>query len=231
MQMIAGIPNKKRGVERLAGITALLIAFMVVAAILTAIDIKPDYINIHEDLSYLEDNIDRIWLNSIIWFVTSILIVFFGPLILMSFLPYGRSSAYLAAFLISTTGILYIIIAINGLNMIRMVTVYQASSGQETDIIASISYFILVSRSNLQLAAYTLVGISSIILGLLIASSGLLPRFIGWVAIFGGLIYASFGWIGIDHILFMVGRLLFLLALIILGCFLLLRGTRKKTEK
>ena len=229
--MIAGIPNKKRGVERLAGITALLITFLVVAAILTAIDIKPDYINVHEDLSYLGDNIDRLWLNSIIWFVTAVLIVLFGPLILMSFLPYGRSSAYLAAFLISTTGILYLIIAINGLNMISMVTAYQGSSGQETDYIANISYFILVSRSNLQLAAYTLVGISSIILGLLIASSGLLPRFIGWVAIFGGLIYASFGWIGIDHILFMVGRLLFLLALIILGSFLLLRGTKKKTEK
>ncbi len=229
--MIAGIPNKKRGVERLAGITALLITFMVVAAILTGIDIEPDYLNIHEDLAYLGDNIDRLWLNSIIWFVTSILIVLFGPLILMSFLPYGRSSAYLAAFLISSTGILYLIIAINGLNTIRMVTVYQALSGQETDYIANISYFIMVSRSNMQLAAYTLVGISSIILGLLIASSGLLPRFIGWIAILGGLIYASFGWIDIDHILFMVGRLLFLLALIILGSFLLLRGTRKKTEK
>jgi hypothetical protein len=229
--MITGIPNKKRGVERLAGITALLITFLVVSAILTALDIKPDHINIHDDLSYLGDNIDRLWLNSMIWFVASVLIVMLGPLILMSFLPYGRSSAYLAAFLISTTGIVYIIIAINGLNMISMVSVYQESSGQETDYIANLSYFMLVSRSNLQLAAYTLVGISSIILGLLIASSGLLPRFIGWVAIFGGLIYASFGWIGMDHILFMVGRLLFLLALIILGSFLLLRGTRKKTEK
>jgi hypothetical protein len=231
MQMIAGIPNKKRGVERLAGITALLITFMVAAAILTALDIEPDYVNIHEDLSYLGDNIDRLWLNSLIWFATSVLIILFGPLILMSFLPYGRSSAYLAAFLISTTGLLYIIIAINGLNVIRMVSVYKALSGPESDYIASISFYILVSRSNLQLAAYTLVGISSIILGLLIASSGLLPRFIGWVAIFGGFIYASFGWIGIDHILFMVGRLLFLLALIILGSFLLLRGTRKKSEK
>ena len=229
--MITGIPNKKRGVERLAGITALLITFLVVAAILTSIDIKPDFINIHEDLSYLGDNIDRLWLNSIIWFVTSVLIVILGPLILMSFLPYGRSSAYLAAFLISTTGLLYIFIAMNGFNMINMVTVYQTSTGQETDSIDNISYFMLVSRTNMQLAAYTLVGISSIILGLLIASSGLLPRFIGWLAIFGGLIYASFGWIDMDDILFIVGRLLFLLALIILGSFLLLRGTRKKTEK
>ncbi len=229
--MIAGIPNKKRGVERLAGIVALLITFLVVAAILTALDIEPDFINIHEDLSYLGDNIDRLWLNSIIWFTASVLIVMFGPLILMSFLPYGRSSAYLAAFLISTTGILYLITAINGLNVIRMVNAYQAASGPETDDLANISFYILVSRGNLQLAAYTLVGISSIILGLLIAGSGLLPRLIGWIAIFGGLIYASFGWIGMEHLLFMVGRLLFLLALILLGSFLLLRGTRKKTEK
>lgn len=229
--MITGIPNKKRGVERLAGITALLISFLVVAAILTSIDIKPDFINIDEDLSYLGDNIDRLWLNSIIWFVTSVLIVILGPLILMSFLPYGRSSAYLAAFLISTTGLLYIFIAINGLNLISMVSVYRASSGQETVFIDNIPYFMMVSRTNMQLAAYTLVGISSIILGLLIASSGLLPRFIGWLSIVGGLIYASFGWIDIDHILFIVGRILFLLALIILGSFLLLRGTRKKTEK
>ena len=231
--MIAGIPNKKRGVERLAGTVALLITFLVVAAILTALDIEPDFENIHEDLAYLGDNIDRLWLNTIIWFTASVLIVMFGPLILMSFLPYGRSSAYLAAFLISTTGILYIITAVNGLNVIRMVTAYRASTGPEADYLANISFYILVSRGNLQLAAYTLVGISSIILGLLIASSGLLPRGIGWVAIFGGLIYASFGWIGIEHLLFMVGRLLFLLALILLGSFLLLRGTRtrKKTEK
>ncbi len=229
--MITGIPNKKRGIERLAGITALLISFLVITAILTALDIKPDHINIHEDLSYLGDNIDRLMLNTMIWFVAAILIILFGPLILMSFLPYGRSSAYLAAFLISTTGILYIVISINGLNMISLISDYQGSTGQETDHMASLSYFILINRTNLQLAAYTLVGISSIILGLLISSSGLLPRFIGWMAIFGGLIYASFGWIGIDHILFMVGRLLFLLALILLGSFLLLRGTVKKTDK
>jgi hypothetical protein len=229
--MISGIPNKKRGVERLAGFTALMITFLVVSAILTALDIKPDYINLHEDLSFLGDHLDRLRLNSAIWLMASILIVMFGPLILMSFLPYGRSSAYLAAFLISTTGLLYIIVAINGFNMIRVVSTYREASGQEAEYLGSIAYFILVSRANMQLAAYTLVGISSVILGLLIASSGLLPRFIGWVAIFGGLIYASFGWIGMDHILFMVGRLLFLLALIILGLFLLLRGTRKKSEK
>jgi hypothetical protein len=223
--MISGIPNKKRGVERLAGITALIISFLLVVAILTALDIKPEDINIHEDLAYLGEHVERLRLNTLIWFITAIIIILFGPLILMSFLTYGRSSSYLAAFLISTTGILYLIIAINGFNLIQLIAVYLDSSGEDIDRMASLLYLILITRSSLQLAAYSLVGISSIILGLLIASSGLLPRLIGWVAILGGLIYASFGWIGLDEIIFMVGRLLFLLALILLGSYLLLRGT------
>ena len=53
----------RRGVERLAGISALLITFLVVAAILTALDIKPDYINIHEDLFYLGDMVQIYFRN------------------------------------------------------------------------------------------------------------------------------------------------------------------------
>ncbi len=49
--MITGLPDKKRGVERLAGSLTLLIAFLVVAAIFTSLDILPEFINIHEDLS------------------------------------------------------------------------------------------------------------------------------------------------------------------------------------
>jgi MFS family permease len=229
--MIAGLPDKKRGVERLAGTVALLISFLVVAGIFTSLDIHPEFTNIHEDLSYLGENMTRLRLNTWIWFVNSILILMLGPLILISFLPYGRSSAYLAAFLISTTGILYINFSINGHDLIFLVTDYLKSAGEETDIMAGIAYKIMVSKTNLQLAAYTLAGLSSMILGLLIASTGHLPRFIGWLAIFGGLIYACFGWISTDHILFTIGRLLFIIALVLLGSFLLLRGLIRKEKK
>jgi hypothetical protein len=230
--MIAGLPDKKRGVERLAGVVALLISFLVVGAIFTGLDIYPEYINIHEDLSYLGENIERLQLNTWIWFVNSILIIAFGPLILMCFLPYGRSSSYLAAFLVSSTGMLYIIASVNGHNLIFLVSDYLNSAGNETDIMASLAYKIMVNKTNLQLAAYTLAGLSSLILGLLIASTGHLPRFIGWLAIFGGLIYASFGWISMEHILFTIGRVFFIIALILLGSYLLLRGLvrRDKSE-
>ncbi len=229
--MITGLPDKKRGVERLSGTIALIISFLVVAAIFTGLDIFPEFINIHEDLSYLGEHLERLRLNTWIWFVNSILIIILGPLILMSFLPYGRSSSYLAAFLISTTGVLYMIFAVSGHNLIFLVSDYLKSAGDETDLMASLAYQIMVNKSNLQLAAYTLVGLSSLILGLLIASTGHLPRFVGWLAIIGGLIYASFGWISQDHIFFTIGRLFFLLALILLGSFLLLRGLIRREKK
>ncbi len=228
--MMAGIPDKKRGVERLAGTVALLISFLVVGAIFTGLDIRPEFNNVDEDLAYLGENLLRLRLNTWIWFVNAILILMLGPLILMSFLPYGRSSAYLAAFLISTTGILYINFAVNGHDLILLVTDYLKPAGEGTPDVESLAYLILVSKTHLQLAAYTLVGLSSIILGVLIASTGHLPRLIGWLAVCGGSIYAVFGWISMDHILFTVGRLLFLLALVLMGSFLLLRGLVRKEK-
>jgi MFS family permease len=228
--MIAGLPDKKRGVERLAGIVALLISFLVVAAIFTSLDLSPQFNNIHEDLAYLGENLPRLRLNNWIWFVNAILILMLGPLILMSFLPYGRSSSYLAAFLISTTGILYLDFSIKGHDLIFMVSDFLQSSGEENDILAGIAYKIMVSKTNLQLTAYTLAGLSSVILGLLIASTGHLPRLIGWLGILGGLAYGSIGWIDVNHILFTAGRLLFLIALVLLGSFLLLRGLVRKEK-
>lgn len=228
--MIAGLPDKKRGVERLTGIITLLISFLMVAAIFTNLDIFPEFMNIHEDLSYLGDNLERLRLNTWIWLLNAILIILLGPLLLMSFLPYGRSSSYLAAFLISTTGVLYMIYSVNGHNLIFLVMDYLRSAGDESEIMASLAYQIMVHRTNLQLAAYTLAGLSSLILGLLISSTGHLPRPIGWLAILGGLIYASFGWISVDHILFTVGRFFFIITLILLGSFLLLRGLVRRNK-
>ena len=201
------------------------------AAIFTSLDIDPEFINIHEDLAYLGENLERLRINTLIWFVNAIIIILFGPLILMSFLPHGRSSAYLAAFLISATGFLYLTFSVNGYNIIYLVKDYLKAAGTETDTMASLAYNILIHKTNLQLAAYTLAGLSSMILGLLIARTGHLPRFIGWMAIFGGMIYASFGWISTDNLLFTLGRLLFVISLILLGSILLLRGIKKQKEK
>jgi hypothetical protein len=89
----------------------------------------------------------------------------------------------------------------------------------------------LINKTNLQLIAYTLTGISSVILGSLIARTGYLPRFIGWMSITGGLVYMVFGWLDTESLIFSAGRVIFVLSLLLFGSFLLLRGTRDKKSE
>lgn len=229
--MIAASQDRRKGIERLAGLTGLFISFLVVAAIFTGLDLNPEFASIHEDLIYLGENLERLSINTWIWFINAILIILFGPLILMSFIPHGRSTAYLAAFLISTTGILYLVFAVYGYNNIYLVRDYISADGEESEIIASLSYSYLITKMNLQLTAYSMAGLSSVILGILIARTGHIPRFIGWMAIVGGLIYSITGWISTDMLMFTIGRLLFIISLILLGSILLLRGLKKQKQK
>jgi len=223
--------NGNRRAEIPAGLVAIFVSFFVVAAIVTHLDIIPDYTNIHEDLSYLGENLNRLTLNTFCWLINSILIILLGAGILISFLPHSRSSSYLAAFLISSTGIVYLFYSINGFNLIYLVNEYLKTPDIESEALTTIALEFLITKSSLQLVAYTLAGISAVILGQFVARTGYLPRFIGWMAILGGLVYATYGWVSLDSIIFSIGRLLFILSLILFGSYLLLRGTIVKKKE
>jgi len=217
--------NNNRKVERPSGFLAIIISFLVIMSILTQLDVKPNYSNILEDLSFLGENMIRLKINAYIWLINSILIIFLGPSILMTFLPHGRSSSFLSAFLISATGILYLLFTANCFNILAVVKEYLALPDTANSFLPSIAFSLLITRINLQLIAYTLTGISAIVLGSLIARTGYLPRFIGWMSIIGGLIYIAFGWFNTESLVFSAGRVIFVLSLLLFGSYLLLRGT------
>ena len=217
-----------RKVERPSGLLAIIISFLVIASILTNLDVKPDFTNLLEDLSFLNENIYRLKINAFIWLINAILIIFLGPSVLITFLPHGRSTSYLAAFLISATGIIYLLYTGTCFNMIRIVNTYATSPDNGNNFLPSLAFSLLVHKANLQLIAYTLTGISAVILGLLIARTGYLPKFIGWMSIAGGLIYIVLGWLKPESLLFTAGRVIFVLSLMLFGSYLLLRGTVDK---
>jgi hypothetical protein len=225
----ASFGNRK--VERPSGLLAIIISFLVIASILTQLDVKPDYSNILEDLSFLDENITRLKINAFIWLINAILIIFLGPSILITFLPHGRSTSYLAAFLISATGILYLFYTGTCFNIIRIVSDYATSPDTGNNFLPSLAFSMLISKTNFQLIAYTLTGISAVILGSLIARTGYLPRFIGWMSITGGLVYMVFGWLDTESLVFSAGRVIFVLSLLLFGSYLLLRGTKDKKSE
>jgi hypothetical protein len=217
--------NNNRKIERPSGFLAIIISFLVILSILTQLEIKPDHLNIMEDLTFLGENLFRLTISAYIWLVNSILIIFLGPSVLMTFLPHGRSSSFLSAFLISATGIIYILFTANSFNILTIVREYVALKDTSDSYLPSIAFSLFIARANLQLIAYILTGISAIVLGSLIARTGYLPRFIGWMSILGGLIYIAFGWFDPESIIFTAGRAIFVLSLLLFGSYLLLRGT------
>jgi len=222
--------NDNRKAEKYSGFLAIIISFLVVAAIYTQLDIVPNIDNIHEDLTFLQENFQRLNANTFIWLVNAILIIIFGPFVLITFLPCGRSSSYITAFLISATGIAYLLYAGSGFSIIYIVRELFDNSPEESQFLIPAALNIMITKANLKLIAYTLTGISAIILGLLIVRTGYLPGFIGWMAIIGGLIYTTMSWISLESLIFTAGRILIVLSLLIFGSFLLLRGTTDKKK-
>jgi hypothetical protein len=217
-----------RKTERPAGLLIIFISFLVIASILTQLEVKPSFSELIDDISFMNENILRLKINAFIWLLNSVLIILLGPAILVTFLPYRRTSPYSVAFLVSATGILYLLYTGTCFNIINLVNDYSSLPENEKTNFQTILLSMLINKANLQLMAYTLTGISAFILGMFITWTGYLPRLIGLMSIAGGLVYVVFGWLDPESLIFSAGRVIFVLSLMLFGIYLLLRGTRSK---
>lgn len=217
-----------RKIERPTGLLIIIISFLVIASILTQLEVKPSFSDIIDDISFLNENILRLKINAFIWLLNSVLIILLGPAILITFLPYRRTSPYSVAFLVSATGIMYLLYTGTCFNIINLVSDFSTLPENEKSILATLLLSMLINKANLQLMAFTLTGISAFVLGMFITWTGYLPRLIGLMSVAGGLIYIVFGWLDPESLVFSAGRVIFVLSLMLFGIYLLLRGTRSK---
>jgi hypothetical protein len=223
------ITNGDRLLEKITGLLILIIAFLAVTGILTNLDVSPDYQNIHEDTAYLGENLLRFTVNTYIWLLIAILIILLGPLLMTVFLPSGTAALYASTFMICSTGIIYLLYAINGFNLLQYIRDLRSETGEATDFLAYFSLNSIIIRQKLHLSAFTTSGISTILIGIHVIKSKQLPVFIGWFILGGGLLYAVFGWFSMQNLIFSSGRLIFILSLIIFGSYLLLAGTKTRS--
>jgi hypothetical protein len=215
-----------RKIERPSGLLIIIISFLVIASILTQLEVKPSFSDILDNISFLNENIMRLKINAFIWLLNSVFIILLGPSILITFLPYRKTFPYSIAFLVSATGIIYLFYTITCFNIISIVSAFDSSQENESNLVQSLALSMLINKTNLQMAAYTLTGLCAVLIGIFIMWTGYLPRLIGVLAIIGGLIYIVFDWLDPDSLVFSAGRVIFIVSLMLMGIFLLLRGTR-----
>jgi hypothetical protein len=218
--------KNNRPLERTTGLVLLLIAFLAVVSILTNLDVNPDYTSVREDITYLGENLPRLAVNTYLWLLNGMLVILLGPLLMTVFLPSLRPLPLASAFMISSTGIIYLFYAIHGFSLLQYTRDFMTGTEQATDFLAYFSLNAIIIRQKLQLAAITTSGISTILIGSHIIHLRQLPAFIGWFILIGGLIYAVFSWFGMQNLIFSAGRMIFILSLIISGSYLMLSGIK-----
>ncbi len=209
------------------GLLALFIALGAVAAIITDHNIIPGTAGIHEDMAYLGENINRLKWHVFIWLTNSILIILFSTAILLTLMPHNRILSYFVFPVILAIGLVYLFSTILGFGLVSQVTDHLAGPHEQKEIVALNTLPLLYLGHYTKLTALSLSGLAAVLAGLFIGIYGVMPRMLGWMAVLGGSLYAVYGWVNHESLIFTFGRLMFILSLFFLGLYLLLSGSRK----
>jgi len=219
-----------RNTDRLTGIIILLVFITLIINELTSTVIKTDLHGIHDSLKYIGEHYILFVTNTVLWIVNLILLIALAAAFLLALKIHHNTLSHFIAFGFAATGLTIMVAAAGSLSLISITNEYLKATGIESDIIAINGLSIAELRENSFLIAFTFEGLSVVLLGLLIVISRSLPKWIGWISIIGGFIFATFCWQDLNSKIFFLGRMLIILSLFLIGARLLIKGSFKAEE-
>jgi hypothetical protein len=106
--------------EILAGIFMIITSIIIAAAFLTKMNFLSFFSSISEDYEYLTDNTIFLQINSLLWILSTLLIIAFSGCLWAAMKTYDEASAGVTSLLFIISSILFIVAGINGLTIIEI---------------------------------------------------------------------------------------------------------------
>jgi len=224
----------KRGVDYLAGglLIALIVTFLVQIFVdpIGADTFKEDPAGI---LRAIAENQTQIVVSTAFAIAGNFILILFAAALYLTFRAHDRNLALIGSFGFLAAGVLFLTIDLVVISLYTLSESFtQASGAQAESILNSASAVGLMADPA---AAMSLLGLAIGFLsyGLLVVTTGAVPRWIGWFGIVGGLV-APFGWLYlIEADLFgvgFIGVIVGLLFALITGLWLVLKGSREVAQ-
>jgi len=224
----------KRGVDYLIG--GLVLALIVTAIVQISIDpigadtFKEDPAGILRDIA---ENQSQVVVSTAFDIASNFIFILIAAAFYLAFRAHDRNLALLGSFGFLAAGLLFLTIDMVVISLYTLSESFtEASGAQAQSILNSASAVGLMADPA---AAMSLLGmaIGFLSYGLLVVTTGAVPRWIGWFGIVGGLV-APFGWLYlVESDLFAVGFIgggIGLLFFLITGVWLVLKGSSEATE-
>jgi hypothetical protein len=158
--------KKRRNPEIIAGIFALFTGISVVLTLLTRIEFLTSFSSLQEDITYLNENLILLKINSIIWTISALFLMLSAAAFIVAFQPHEPILAFLQGFFLILASTMFCVSGLKGFTIINLMNHYLEP---DLKIAESIRYSIFsLSREKevYIIASYTLIGLSFFMIGL-----------------------------------------------------------------
>ncbi len=173
--------------------------------------------------------------------MTVLLILAYGFMIILSallvyliFHSHERTLALFGAFGLAAHGLFVVLVCALLVAQLEFAREFAATDGAETDAVAAAARVLALTMGSIRVFTFLFLGLGLVPLGVLIARSGAVARWLGWLGVVAGVL----GFLGVLAVMFnvavgggmfMSGILLMFGFILILGIRLLVRKTREAT--
>jgi hypothetical protein len=157
--------------------------------------------------------------------VSSILLIMLAAGFYSIFRARHRFLALATSFLFLAAALAWLTSAASGLALASLAQEFVSASGVQAEITASSARTIDLVRESTGRVGFTLAGLGTLALGVLLAWKEVLPKWLGWLGVMVGILML-FIWNDSAAVLHRVGGASYLLWLLIAGGWLLVRGSQ-----
>ncbi len=156
--------------------------------------------------------------------VYGFMIILCAVLVYLIFDSHERTLALVGAFGLAAHGLFVVLVCALLLAQLEFAQEFVATGEAETDSVAAAATALALTMGIIRASAFLFLGLGLVPLGVLIAWSGAVARWLGWLGVVAGVL----GFLGVLAVLFnvVVGRLMFMSGIFSMFGFLLILGIR-----
>ncbi len=226
--------SKKRVISRntevLTGLFSLSSGIMLIFTIITRFEYITLFSSLNEDLEYLIDNISLLRLNAIIWVITSLVVTVSASTFIAILNPFHRLFSWLTGFFLILSAAMISVAGIKSLSVIDILEHFSQLELLDNNIMKLSIYTLSREKEIYIMAAYTLLGLGFLSLGLFTFRTRRLSLFTAFVSTTTGIIVPVFTSLIPEGVLADIGLVAGSITCMVIGVRLLFSGVNQKTE-
>ncbi len=213
-----------RNTELIAGLFALMSGIMLIFTILTRFEYITLFSSLNEDLEYLTDNISLLRLNALIWVLTALIVTVSASTFIAIMNPFHRLFSWLTSFFLILAAAMISVAGIKALSVIDILQHFNQLDLINNEILRLSIYTLSREKEIYIMAAYTLLGLGFLSLGLFTFRTHRLSMFTAFVSTITGVIVPVFTSLVPESIMANIGLVAGSVTFMVIGVRLLFSG-------